>query len=231
MALPYWHLRSEGFWQLVPWPGQAEVVQNYAHSPSLAALERMVSHAQIDPALWQLMADASAREQLELTLLKHWFGQEKVAQPEYQIEDILRGQVLGIAVDVDGPLYGIDVDADEEAVLKAGIFRATVLDAYKGRCAVTGVRHSLEGRPVLVDAHHLIPPSKGGASVITNGIALMPTVRQAFVQELMGFDGEYRVWVDPAFLDEGHAMGLRGLAGRELLLPDDRGWWPVNISR
>ena len=52
MALPYWHLRSEGFWQLVSWPRQNEVMQNFAHSPSLAALERMVSHAQIDPDLW-----------------------------------------------------------------------------------------------------------------------------------------------------------------------------------
>lgn len=75
----------------------------------------------------------------------------KLKLPAYTLEDQYRDLILAAE---PLPGYG-DQAAEETAQLEQALFRRTVVEAYEGCCAVTGLRHTLHGRAVLVDAHHI----------------------------------------------------------------------------
>ena len=73
------------------------------------------------------------------------------------------------ATTVAGPVFG-----DPRLVptrLGQGAFRALVLDAYKGVCAVT--RHKIR---LTLEAAHIRPVSEGGENAVANGLLLRSDV-------------------------------------------------------
>lgn len=99
------------------------------------------------------------------------------------------------------------------------MFRAAVITAYGGRCAVSGLPE-----PLLLDAAHIVPDKEErlGQPVIPNGIPLSKTHHAAFDSHLIGIDPDYRVHVSARLL--GHHDGpmletLKRLHGEMLSLP------------
>ncbi|MCB9639069.1 MAG: HNH endonuclease [Myxococcales bacterium] len=116
-------------------------------------------------------------------------------------------------------------------------FRKTILSAYENRCAVTKVQLK------LVDAAHILPvAAPGSTDLVTNGIALSPTMHRAydngliflhhFVNETTG-RVEYRMRINPRKLDSLRSKNI-GLGIEEIgrymdeliLLPSDNAMWP-----
>ncbi|MCK6450224.1 MAG: HNH endonuclease [Alphaproteobacteria bacterium] len=77
-------------------------------------------------------------------------------------------------------------------------FREAVIDAYGGRCALTGLPE-----PVLLDAAHIVEDAHEawGQPVVTNGIPLSKTHHAAFDAHLIGIDPDYGVHVSERLLD------------------------------
>lgn len=76
LALPFFHLRSSGFWHLEPRPGMEEALRVVRQVDTQAHLERLVLGARLDDALCTLMHLTSARILLRETLLKAYFAPE-----------------------------------------------------------------------------------------------------------------------------------------------------------
>lgn len=103
-----------------------------------------------------------------------------------------------------------------------GQFRAAVLAAYKGRCAVTGlpVEH-------LIDAAHIMPDTDAewGQPVVPNGLPLSKIHHSAFDAGLIGIDPDYRIHVAARLQDESDGPMLELLKeshGRSIHLPPRR---------
>jgi putative restriction endonuclease len=101
-------------------------------------------------------------------------------------------------------------------------FRQAVLNAYGGRCALTG----LAIRELLI-ASHIIPWQAAAEHRLDprNGIALNALHDRAFDQGLITFDTELRLLCAPALQDhfdnEAVDRHFRTYAGRPLQIPAD----------
>jgi putative restriction endonuclease len=117
---------------------------------------------------------------------------------------------------VPGEVFGTDVLTRRRLGQKA--FQARVLDAYRGRCAVTGERI----RPVL-QAAHIQPVSVGGENRLDNGLLLRSDVHTLFDAGYLGVDPKLRLMVSPRLrteFDNGEEFYSR--AGTEIDVPDRR---------
>lgn len=98
-------------------------------------------------------------------------------------------------------------------------FRAAVLDAYGGRCALSNLP---EAR--LLDAAHIVPDGDAdlGQPVVPNGVPLSKIHHAAFDAHLIGIDPDYRLHVSGQLMDQtdGPVLdALKGLHGNTIHLP------------
>jgi putative restriction endonuclease len=227
--LPFFHLQSSGFWHLHARPGRELVLTSSKSVRSFGHLRDVIAYASVDAALWDLLTQPVAREQIRQTLLvryfpltRHYFrpqaGQEK-------LDDLGRQMLQEPAA-----VYQRTVDvADEAEVLVRGaVFSREVLRAYQSTCAVSGLQLlSTTGAAPLLDACHIVPWSVSHDDTIGNGLALCPNLHRAFDRHLFWIDGDYRVRVAEGFGElGGHEYGVQRFNGQQLRLPKVRAWWP-----
>lgn len=98
-------------------------------------------------------------------------------------------------------------------------FRAAVISAYSGRCAVSGLPE-----PLLLDAAHIVPDKHEllGQPVVPNGLPLSKIHHAAFDAHLIGIDADYRLHVSERLLcqkDGPMLEALKQLDGRLMHLP------------
>jgi putative restriction endonuclease len=99
-------------------------------------------------------------------------------------------------------------------------FRESVLAAYRGRCAITGLPE-----PRLLDAAHIIADrdEEFGQPVVQNGLPLSKLHHAAFDANLIGIDPDYRVHVSELLMamNDGPMFehGLKAMAGQRIRLP------------
>lgn len=99
-------------------------------------------------------------------------------------------------------------------------FREAVIEAYHGRCALSGLPE-----PLLLDAAHIIADrhEELGQPVVPNGIPLTKTHHAAFDAHLIGIDPDYRVHVSNRLLslhDGPMLEGLKLLDNQTINLPN-----------
>jgi len=87
-------------------------------------------------------------------------------------------------------------------------FRAAVITAYNGRCALSGLPE-----PLLLDAAHIIADKdeKLGQPVVANGIPLSKIHHAAFDAHLIGIDPDYRLHVSERLLVQNDGPMLEAL--------------------
>lgn len=81
IALPFFHLRGDKFWYLVPRPGFRKVLNSKIKLRTLAELNRIVKYAYLDDCLFQFLSNPPIRDSLEVVLVNRWFSAFKA---EYQ---------------------------------------------------------------------------------------------------------------------------------------------------
>jgi putative restriction endonuclease len=100
--------------------------------------------------------------------------------------------------------------------LHLATFRAAVIAAYDGRCALSGLPE-----PLLLDAAHIVADK--GQPLITNGIPLSKIHHAAFDAHLIGIDPDFRMHVSDRLLGQNDGPmldALKQLNGRNIRLPD-----------
>jgi putative restriction endonuclease len=112
-----------------------------------------------------------------------------------------------------GPVYGDPRLVPQRLGQRA--FQAVVLDAYHGRCAITGARI----RPVL-QAAHIRPLPEGGEHRLDNGHLMRSDVHTLYDKGYLGVDPHHRLLVSRrlrAEFDNGDQFYAR--AGETIALP------------
>lgn len=99
-------------------------------------------------------------------------------------------------------------------------FKAVVMDAYHGRCAITGTKI----RPVLEAAHiRPVTPSHGGENRLDNGLLLRSDVHTMFDRGYLAVDPAHNLVVSPRLrADFGNGEQFYAKAGQVIALPDRR---------
>jgi putative restriction endonuclease len=227
--LPFFHLQSSRFWHLHARPGRELVLTSSKSVRSFGHLRDVIAYASVDEALWDLLMQPVAREEIRQALLARYFpltqhyfrpraGQEKL--------DDLGRQML----EEPTAVYrrAVDVADEAEVLVRSAVFGREVLRAYQSTCAVSGLQLlSTTGAAPLLDACHIVPWSVSHDDTIGNGLALCPNLHRAFDRHLFWVDADYRVRVAEGFGElGGHDYGVQRFNGQQLRLPKVRAWWP-----
>lgn len=123
--------------------------------------------------------------------------------------------LVGVDLD-DVPRFGEPVLTRHR--LGQGSFRLAVLDAYAGRCAVTGST----ALPAL-EAAHIRSYSRGGPHQVANGMTLRSDLHRLYDRGYVGVDPSYRLRVSPRLRsDYGNGVDLydRERRGEVIRLPE-----------
>jgi putative restriction endonuclease len=102
------------------------------------------------------------------------------------------------------------------------VFRARVITAYQGACAVCRLRHR-----ELLDAAHIIADSDPRSSAeVSNGLSLCKIHHAAYDRDFLGIDPDYRVHIRGDLMSETDGPmlrhGLQDMHGTEIAVPKPR---------
>jgi putative restriction endonuclease len=173
--LPYWHLQSDGIWEVVGIPGGDDRAPG--DTPRVSELRSPDVRAGPTQELDDLVrADPDCLRDLARRLLDDSF-------PESLHDEIAAA-------------VGLDL-TDRTRRLRDPRFRDRVLVAYGYSCAVCGYDLRLHHAPIALEAAHIKWHQAGGPSTEANGLALCTMHHKLFDRGVIGIDPERRIVVSP----------------------------------
>ena len=220
VALPFFHMKSEGFWHLEPNPGFESILSSRIRLQTIAAIHNAIHHAFLDDALFGLLQIPSARTVLANVLVMQWFPRRKadveslLAIDTFQnIQDRLQRE--------GGAVYGPeDVEDEAEPVVRNTAFRRIVTSVYEYRCAFCGLQIIDRLGQGIVDGAHITPFSRFRDDRISNGISLCKNHHWAFDRGWFGIDADYAVLVSRNLQEKApNADSMQTFHRKQILLP------------
>jgi len=210
LTFPFYHLKSEGFWQPLDAGGHP-------------ATDRHISEiAQLDVSFLVCLAQAEFRLLARRTLIAKYFQPEERAELYSLVElPVPPEDVVG----ADASRFMPDRESESQRDAK---FAVRVLPAYDYTCALTRYRMiALNGKTVL-DAAHIHQFKQGGSNHPTNGIALSKTAHWLFDQGFWSISNDYNILVaEDRFDERGDAAHLlKPRAGSSILRPQNQHYLP-----
>lgn len=175
LALPFFHLRSDGFWHLVPRPGQEQVLAAAGEIRSIHHLRDTVLGARLDDELYTQLHDPAARDLLRTILITTCFAPALhpalIEQGAIHVEAFRYSERL--LEEARGHALRERPDGSEvPAPVRDQGFRRAVVTAYEHRCALCGIRILTPDGHTAVDAAHIKPWSLSHDDDPRNGMAL-----------------------------------------------------------
>lgn len=234
LALPFYHLRSDGFWHLVPRPGKETIIEAGVVLRSISKLQENTLGARLDDDLFHLLQNDDARHELRHVLVKTYFApvlhtplleQSVVNFDSYLYERQLEQEAKASDFQLVKP-------ADEEKPSRTQGFRRIVVATYKHTCATCGIRIiNREGYSIVVAAH-IIPHHQSHNDDPRNGLSLCQSCHWVFDRGLMTISADnYHVRLSGQLkaidLEPGYLVRLRG---SEIQLPTDTLLYPHPLA-
>ena len=234
-VLPFFHLRSDGFWHLIPRLGKEQVLQSITQIRARGQLQDLVLGAKLDEGLFWQMQDQREENRLRTVIIESYFV------PELRPVLIDLGEITAEAFQ-----YSFDLVNSAKERFKLGgkrlretgeeykpearsvAFRRVVVNAYNCTCAMCRIRlMTPEGRSAVVAAH-IVPWSESYNDDPRNGISLCGLHHWVFDEGLVTVSDDHLINVSKAVsADTRGTEPLLELSGRKLHLPESPIFWPA----
>lgn len=227
IALPFFHMSSEGFWHLKPKPGFESVISSKVKLRTISALRDAVQYAYLDEQLFDLLQAPIARSNLVNIITNAWFHDKK-----QQIEKLFQINAFqdfqNYLMEKGGVVYKVEEIADESrAVVRDAAFRKIIVSIYDYRCALCGLQVINSLNQSIVDGAHIKPFSKFYDDRIDNGISLCKNHHWAFDRGWFTIDDDYTLIVSNDLREESpNAKPLRDSQGEHIILPVKKQYHP-----
>lgn len=224
-ATPFFHMRTEPFWMLVPNKGRETILQRYSSITDFSSLAKNVSHAIIDEELYQILLNKTNREILTSHILSTYFNGTTDNFTGYSTDSVIISALQENAVDYN---FTDKVIEQESSYCRCDLFKKEIPRIYNFTCAISGLRVTyMESTVSMVDACHIVPFSESHDDSIKNGIALSPNLHRAFDRGLISISDEYTVLVSKSLIeDKNSAYNLSQFKGKRIHLPYDESLYP-----
>lgn len=233
LAMPYYHLKGEGFWHLLPKPGMEEAVKLAGGKSGAGRLQSILLGASFDEELYSFICLNESRQILRKVLIETYFApsiqslleqlsQINKAAFEYS-EDLLNEPTP------PKKLKESSETAQEyvQQLVRDQGFRRAVVKAYDHRCAICGIRVITADGHTAVAAAHIIPWSISHLDAPSNGMALCHLCHWSFDEGITGVTANYTVMASPQLKQGNNVPGfILTLEGRPILKPEVPKLWP-----
>jgi putative restriction endonuclease len=235
-ALPFFHLKSEGFWHLHVKSGFENWLKGTKSLSSFNQLRIAVDYASLDGELFILLSIPQSRNQLKQILLETYFEDSRynwnLLSGKSYIDDItdmvVNEQPAEYAANIDKLEATLDKDSfSEEVFIRSGAFKKEISRIYNHTCCISGLRIDSTAEVSMIDACHIVPFAQSHDDTISNGLALCPTLHRAFDRHLINIDDDYRVVVSKSFIERCDSpYSIQQFEGKHILLPANGKYYP-----
>ncbi|MFQ5435384.1 MAG: HNH endonuclease [Anaerolineae bacterium] len=230
IALPYFFLKSDGFWHLVPRPGKETILAATRKIQAVTHLQELTLGARLDEDLYALLQTEDGRSRLRHTLITTYFTpdlqeallkQTEVNVAAFEYSEILLEEARQEHTDTIKKL------AEKEKPVRDQGFRHAIVKIYEHRCAICGIRILTVDGHTAIAAAHIIPWSKSHNDHPRNGLALCHLCHWVFDEGLVAFTDKYHIKASPQLSAASNLPGhLLGFVGKGLIGPSDEVFWP-----
>ena len=229
--LPFWHLLSDGVWEI---PEADRISETRSGDAHITSLRREGARGGLPTSVFQaLRQDRMTALDIVHSLLDAHF-------PKTLHDDILgavginTGHAESAVLNFDGR-KGHGTGQDFEQVRRRSrdpSFSKNVLDAYRERCAVCSFSVRLHGAPVALDAAHIKWHRAGGRNrdKVSNGLSLCAVHHRLFDAGAFTLSPMYTVITSPGAVGSGKDQFLDQFERRPILLPESTQDYPDHQS-
>jgi len=229
LNLPFSHLRSDGFWHLLPQPGQEALVEAQLQFKSIVKLKEAVLGAKLVDHLFELLCVQETRDALRQVLIETYFALE--IQPKLIEQGIINHNAYQYSqqllkrkkrkIKESSPDTGIEKPVRDQG------FKRAIVKAYDHRCAFCGIRMQTPDGHTAVEAAHIIPWSESYDDSPQNGMALCRLCHWTFDEGLLGVSDEYELIGSPQLKATHNIPGhINTLVSRGIIGPQEEYLWP-----
>jgi len=232
-ALPFYHMKSEPFWKLIPNLGCEKWIESKSTMRSFGNLTTAVYAAVIDLELSSILLEPENRDILKIAILDKYFPESKSNYESNGSDDLASGLMLYDSSDeykrkIIELKNSVDENAfQEEVFIRSGIFKREIPKIYDNTCCISGMRIDATANISMIDACHIVPFSEAYDDTLTNGIALSPNLHRAFDRGLISISGDYRVLIKKNFIENNKSVfNLTQFENQKILLPKHETYFP-----
>jgi putative restriction endonuclease len=232
LAMPYYHLKGEGFWHLIPRPGMAEAVNQAGGNSGAGRLQNIFLGAKFDEELYTFICLKETRATLRKVLIETYFS------PSVQLQLVQLSHINKAAFEysldlLNKPRQPHKINESPEPAAdyikqdRDQGFRRAIVKAYDHRCAICGIRVITADGHTAVAAAHIIPWNISHLDDPTNGMALCHLCHWSFDEGITGVTGTYSVMASPQLKQGNNAPGfILTMEGRPIIKPEAQNLWP-----
>lgn len=228
IGMPFFHLRSDGFWHFKPNPGfEALLSSPGTRVRKVNALRQVVEYAYLDGELFELLQQPTSRNLLTNTLLNTWF-----ADKTQQLQEVLRinafAEFQEELLATGGKVYEESVFKDEtKTVVRDATFRKVIISVYEYRCAFCKLQILNCLGQNIVDGAHIKPFSQFYDDRIDNGISLCKNHHWAFDKGWFSISDNFTILVKDDLREEApNSKPMQQFNGDRIRLPDQEQYYP-----
>lgn len=227
IALPFFHLKGDGFWHFKANPGYEAAITSQDKAGTINSLRQSIHYAYLDNELFELLQEPRSRYSLVSTLINTWFSNK-----QRQIEHLLNIDALQ---DFEyqlrqkgGAVYQLeDLNDEAKAVVRDAAFRRVVVSIYNHRCAFCGLQAINSLGYNLVDGAHIKPFSQFYDDRIDNGISLCKNHHWAFDHGWFAINNDYTLLISDELREESpNSTPMKEFYGRSIWLPERSHYYP-----
>ncbi len=231
IALPFFHMNSEPFWELQ----YKEGMSPYTNSPSLGGLMKRVNYAKIDDSLFAMMNEDEGKQYIIETILQTYFSEELHEQildiHHINIGAYRYAKQLELLAAEPFEKYHSDDDKEvykwQKKQQRQYGFGLKVRENYNHQCAICRGRVKTPNGKSLVEGAHIIPWSKSKNDDPRNGLALCKTHHWMFDTYLLTVKPDFQIKLSTWLKEEGKEIEQTLTWDQEeILLPKEQRYFP-----
>jgi putative restriction endonuclease len=139
IAFPFFHLKNEPFWELVPLPGKDTQLEHTKSVGSVSQLRTLALGARLDEELFLLLQQPDGRAALRQVLVESCFSEE--AQSALREQSLINAEAYAYNLELVRMAHhpqareALDTEKYQPAIRYQG-FRRAVVTTYDHRCAL-----------------------------------------------------------------------------------------------
>ncbi len=233
VAMPLYHLKSDGFWHLLPREGHEDRLKHGGKIHSIRTLRQTVYGAKLDNDLYEHLQHQETRDTLRTVIINTYFTpelrQRLIQQGKINLDSYFYSQDLLAKVKV--PMVKETAVSNQQFAVRDQGFKRTIRRIYDHRCALCGIRvKTSDGHTAVVGAH-IIPWSVSHNDDPRNGLSLCRLCHWTFDEGLITVNTDYIVRTSPQLNGLGNMSAhLSPLNQRGMIRPDDPDYLPASDS-
>ncbi len=228
IALPFFHLRGDGFWHFKANPGyESAIASGQNRLRTISALREVVYYAYLDNELFECLQDVRSRQGLVNALVAAWFSDKADYVQNIWLFDALQDLSNHLRQE-GGVVYQPEELKDEaKTVVRDAAFRKVIVSVYEHRCAFCSLQIIDMLGQNIVDGAHIKPFAMFYDDRIDNGISLCKNHHWGFDRGWFSIDDGYRLLVSQDLREESpYATPMREFHGRSIRFPSQEQYFP-----